>query len=407
MNEKGLQQRFYAINKDGHVNGISLEKDHLDRISNQMELYETVTSNTNLCSNGKCNFNNIVKRGSLGNSCHTVLKINMNINFDDTTLETLKSLKNKEIDSKILPNYNNVDSILNTKNLYENSESISVVWNKLTNTYYEHIHEFSESESETFLANFNIVINEYKYMLSNSDYINNPLIQNITPEMIDSMETDLTIAYNYHYEHFDNNNNDNDDNVLKQYRMDYKKDSQSKLNREKFIHTLNSIVNLINQIEGNPISGLGTIYNGNTISSEINPNIIVSCSVYIKDAIDKLVEKIQSLDNSYNNELIDIYNNLSELYSINDMKYGLNQKTSINSELVHKLYNAVSEKLAIDNSLDENIKPSDNSLKVPGLERVENANLINTIKDNSVSNEDKMYILKGMEHQINNSPSKY
>ncbi|KAL6612882.1 hypothetical protein U3516DRAFT_356787 [Neocallimastix sp. 'constans'] len=403
MNEKGLQQRFYAINKDGHVNGISLEKDHLDRISNQMELYETVTSNTNLCSNGKCNFNNIVKRGSLGNSCHTVLKINMNINFDDTTLETLKSLKNKEIDSKILPNYNNVDSILNTKNLYENSESISVVWNKLTNTYYEHIHEFSESESETFLANFNIVINEYKYMLSNSDYINNPLIQNITPEMIDSMETDLTIAYNYHYEHFDNNNNDNDDNVLKQYRMDYKKDSQSKLNREKFIHTLN----LINQIEGNPISGLGTIYNGNTISSEINPNIIVSCSVYIKDAIDKLVEKIQSLDNSYNNELIDIYNNLSELYSINDMKYGLNQKTSINSELVHKLYNAVSEKLAIDNSLDENIKPSDNSLKVPGLERVENANLINTIKDNSVSNEDKMYILKGMEHQINNSPSKY
>ena len=368
-----------------------------------MELYETVTSNTNLCSNGKCNFNNIVKRGSSGNSCHTVLKINMNINFDDTTLETLKSLKNKEIDSKILPNYNNVDSILNTKNLYENSESISVVWNKLTNTYYEHIHEFSESESETFLANFNIVINEYKYMLSNSDYINNPLIQNITPEMIDSMETDLTIAYNYHYEHFDNNNNDNDDNVLKQYRMDYKKDSQSKLNREKFIHTLN----LINQIEGNPISGLGTIYNGNTISSEINPNIIVSCSVYIKDAIDKLVEKIQSLDNSYNNELIDIYNNLSELYSINDMKYGLNQKTSINSELVHKLYNAVSEKLAIDNSLDENIKPSDNSLKVPGLERVENANLINTIKDNSVSNEDKMYILKGMEHQINNSPSKY
>jgi len=407
MNEKGLQQRFYAINKDGHVNGISLEKDHLDRISNQMELYETVTSNTNLCSNGKCNFNNIVKRGSSGNSCHTVPKINMNINLDDTTLETLKSLKNKEIDSKILPNYNNVDSILNTKNLYENSESISVVWNKLTNTYYEHIHEFSESESETFLANFNIVINEYKYMLSNSDYINNPLIQNITPEMIDSMETDLTIAYNYHYEHFDNNNNDNDDNVLKQYRMDYKKDSQSKLNREKFIHTLNSIVNLINQIEGNPISGLGTIYNGNTISSEINPNIIVSCSVYIKDAIDKLVEKIQSLDNSYNNELIDIYNNLSELYSINDMKYGLNQKTSINSELVHKLYNAVSEKLAIDNSLDENIKPSDNSLKVPGLERVENANLINTIKDNSVSNEDKMYILKGMEHQINNSPSKY
>ena len=167
MNEKGLQQRFYAINKDGHVNGISLEKDHLDRISNQMELYETVTSNTNLCSNGKCNFNNIVKRGSSGNSCHTVPKINMNINLDDTTLETLKSLKNKEIDSKILPNYNNVDSILNTKNLYENSESISVVWNKLTNTYYEHIHEFSESESETFLANFNIVINEYKYMLSN------------------------------------------------------------------------------------------------------------------------------------------------------------------------------------------------------------------------------------------------
>ena len=89
------------------------------------------------------------------------------------------------------------------------------------------------------------------------------------------------------------------------------------------------------------------------------------------------------------------------------MEYGLNQKTSINSELVHKLYNAVSEKLVIDNSLDENIKPSDNSLKVPGLERVENANLINTIKDNSVSNEDKMYILKGMEHQINNSPSKY
>jgi len=45
-------------------------------------------------------------------------------------------------------------------------------------------------------------------------------------------------------------------------------------------------------------------------------------------------------------------------------------------------------------------------LKVPRLERVENRDLINKIKDNSISSEDKKYILKGMEHAINNSQEK-
>lgn len=45
-------------------------------------------------------------------------------------------------------------------------------------------------------------------------------------------------------------------------------------------------------------------------------------------------------------------------------------------------------------------------MKVPRLERVENRDLINTIKDNSISSEDKKYILKGMEHAINNSQEK-
>jgi len=403
MNEKGLQQRLYAINRDGSAIGYSIEKDHLVRIKNQMGLYENVVSNANRGSSGNCQFHKISKRASSGNSCHTVPKIITNVDVDKISLETLKSFKDKGIDHKIFPNYNSVSDISNPKNLYENSESIADVWKKLTNTYYEHIHEFSESESEVFLANFNIVINEYKNMLSDSDYVNDPLNKNITPEMVSSMETDLTRSYNYHYEHF----GEESDNSLRRYRMDYNKNSQSKLNREKFIHTLNSIKRIVSQNEGNPIDSIGTKIDGNSMSSEIDPNSIVFDSVDIKEAVEKLIKKIPSLDETYNDDLINIYDNLSELHSINEMEYGLNQNTSVNSEIVHRLYNAISEKLAIENSFSKNVKQSENIVKVPGLEPAENVNILDAIKDNSISADDKKFILKGMEHQINNSPSKY
>ena len=58
--------------------------------------------------------------------------------------------------------------------------------------------------------------------------------------------------------------------------------------------------------------GIGTIYNEDRISSEIDHKSIASDSKDLNDAIDKLCGKINSLDDSYNNKLAKIFNNIDE-----------------------------------------------------------------------------------------------
>jgi len=221
-------------------------------------------------------------------------------------------------------------------------------------------------------------------MLSKSEFNDIKFISNVNSDTVDLMTIYFDKAHSKHVEKYGEIKNENDEIVI--INTEFYEDSQSKYNKEKLINSIDNIVSIVNQNDRNPMYGIGTIYNEDNTSSEIDYKSIVSDS---NDAIDKLCDKINSLDDSYNNELSKIFNNIEKLYSINNKEYILNDEPSINSELVHKLRNAIVKKLGINTLIDENILSSNNVLSVPELEHLENTNIVDIINDDSISSENK------------------
>ena len=235
-------------------------------------------------------------------------------------------------------------------------------------------------------------------MLSKSEFNDIKFISNVNSDTVDLMTIYFDKAHSKHVEKYGEIKNENDEIVI--INTEFYEDSQSKYNKEKLINSIDNIVSIVNQNDRNPMYGIGTIYNEDNTSLEIDYKSIVSDS---NDAIDKLCDKINSLDDSYNNELSKIFNNIEKLYSINNKEYILNDEPSINSELVHKLRNAIVKKLGINTLIDENILSSNNVLSVPELEHLENTNIVDIINDDSISSENKKFIFKALENEIKNT----
>ena len=125
----------------------------------------------------------------------------------------------------------------------------------------------------------------------------------------------------------------------------------------------------------------------------------------IDEAVEKLYNGIEALDDdSFKDELIKIRNELNEIKEVNDIELEKNGEPSLNSEVVHKLYNSVTSKQGLP--IDENVKPSENFLSVPGLENIDFENpdtMINTFKNKDISIKDKEYIFNGLKLEIINS----
>jgi len=141
--------------------------------------------------------------------------------------------------------------------------------------------------------------------------------------------------------------------------------------------------------------------------SEIDYKTIDRDSNNLVDAIDKLIDKIDAIDKSKlseieMNELTTIYYNLKELYSINQEEKIF--EVPLNDEIVNNLYNSIGSKLGlIENKEYVELKPENSILKIPDLEHFESdeKTITDVIIDKNIPLENKKYIIKTLENNIN------
>ncbi|KAG4086031.1 hypothetical protein H8356DRAFT_1373602 [Neocallimastix lanati (nom. inval.)] len=155
-NSNNSKDLYIKLNIPGTINGIGINAAHLYQLDN-----EFVLLNKELCKKTK-------RENSSGSSCDSI---------------------KKNIDKKnILPYYDNYNDISNPKYLHNNAEKITDVWKILSQLFEKYNNKFSEEESASFIMNFNGTINDFKAMLSKSEYSNSVYLINFDENDIKNME---------------------------------------------------------------------------------------------------------------------------------------------------------------------------------------------------------------------------
>ena len=72
--------------------------------------------------------------------------------------------------------------------MHNNAEKITDVWKILSQLFEKYNNKFSEEESASFIMNFNGTINDFKAMLSKSEYSNSVYLINFDENDIKNME---------------------------------------------------------------------------------------------------------------------------------------------------------------------------------------------------------------------------
>ncbi|ORY21678.1 hypothetical protein LY90DRAFT_707382, partial [Neocallimastix californiae] len=263
-------------------------------------------------------------------SCRTgnQIKISKELTISFTIINTLKTFKIMDLNSNILPYTSNINDINDIKMLVKDAESINEVLNTLAETYKNNIDKFDKEQSEKFIRNFNSITNDQILEYTNSDYNNNN--NEMNEENVNKLISSYFEIINIHKENFGNIYD------IELYSLD-SHDSQSKLNKNK----LNKIIEKLSKMAG------------------INPNTVLNSDDSLS-AINELCEELEKLENI--EDINSIYNELNDLKSINELELYKNDKTSLNSEIVHKLYNTIVNKNNM--KIDDEINSSENNLRV-------------------------------------------
>jgi len=136
----------------------------------------------------------------------------------------------------------------------------------------------------------------------------------------------------------------------------------------------------------------------------INPKSILK-SKTIDEAIDKICDNIENLDDdSFNDELSLIRNELYEIKKSNEKEHDETLEISVISKMFHKFHNAIAHKQGLPK--DENLKLSENFLSILGLENINFENqdtMINTFKNNDISIVYKEHTFNELKLEIINS----
>jgi len=394
-------EHFYAVSIDGEVFSIGLEGNHIEEAKEMMK----VTSE----NNGELCYMNRMKRAGESNSCLRSVNFGKIFDIGSYTLDSLSLFKelSSDILLKNIGNLENINSIESIKKLYKNAESIDDIWNQLTNIYEDNIGKIDEETSVNFIKNLYYTINEYKELLSNSQYNESKYIDNVDEKTVKKMEECFYKVYNIYKE----KNNyekilENDEEIK---ISDYKYDIESKLGKNELINIIRILVNIVNEKDINSNS-LGVMHINDKVLSVIDYKTIMPGSKDIVDAIEQLLRKFNDekflISEDDERILGEIYFKLS-LYSIYNNDDGI-----MNRDLIDYLSNSIGQKLGEINNKNEvkNSLRSDNvSLKVPEIERfekLEDKNILDVIKDESISIENKLYVIKGLASDINNLDEK-
>jgi len=360
-------------------------------------------------NNGKTCDMRKIKRADGNKSCIRCANFEKVFNIGSYTLNSLSLFK--ELNSNILleniDNLENINNLENLKKLYKNSESIDDIWSKLSNIYEANIGKIDEETSANFIKNLYYAIKEYKELLYHSKYNENKYINNVDEETVKKMEECFYKVYNIHKE----KNNyekilENDEEIT---ISNYNYHIESKLGKSELINIIRILVNIVNgkDIDSN---SLGVMHINDKILSIIDYKTIMSGSKDIVDAIEQLVEK-------FNDEKIEISEDekkvLSEIYIKLSLYTIYNKDENImNIDLIKYLSNSIGQKLdeiENKNEVKSSLRSDNVVLRVPEIERfesLEDRNILNIIKDENISMENKLYVIKGLTSDINDLDEK-
>ncbi|KAL6590721.1 hypothetical protein LY90DRAFT_678916 [Neocallimastix californiae] len=407
----GIYEHIFAVNIPGTINGIGINAAHLYQLDNEFVLLNKVVSKTN--DYKMCQRSGIVQKtkreNSSGGSCVSIVSISSDKNIESNLINSLKLFKEKNIDKKnILPYYDNYNDISNPKYLHNNAEKITDVWKILSQLFEKYNNKFSEEESASFIMNFNGSINDFKAMLSKSEYSNGVYLINFDENDIKNMELNFNKNYETHLKNFDIITDDDGNDLIANYDM--YDESESRNSRYKLIHNLNKLISIVNQNNNNLIYGMGVTYKDNKIYSEIDHRTIGNGNNLI-ESINSLCQEIESLDTDslddyYKNELNNVYNDLHELILTGNTEYS-NGKSIPNLEVILKTHNTLASKIGQEEFNIDDFSGSINKISVPELEHIDNSNALDVIKNEKISSESKEFVIKGVESTIKNSENKY
>ncbi|OUM58773.1 hypothetical protein PIROE2DRAFT_15877 [Piromyces sp. E2] len=386
-------EEINSSNLDQTLNLISFNNKH------QPSIDKTFSYINNLGVNNRCNRGKISsrKKRALIKRQDSTCQTNANIKYD-TDIETLI---NKNID--ILKSFN-LEMDESNEHLSNEDSKLKETWNKLIVNFKKSVDSMNKEISNEYITNLNLIMNYFVKSMISSDHINDKRIINFSENDIINMENDYNNVKNIYIEWYNINDIDDDSYY---YNLN-NANSQSKISKEKLLKSIERLVKLINKNK-NTNTDLAIKYIGENLLSEIDHKTIMSDSENLVDAIKKLSEQIDSLDlsnlsNTELKELESINNDLNKLNEAYIHESFSVEKPILNSEITNCLYNSVGSKLGkIERRVYVELNPDNNNLKVPELERLENLDIINIIKDESISIENKKYIFKGLENNVKNS----
>ena len=406
----GIYEHIYAVNVPGTINGIGINAAHLYQLDNEFVLLAIVVAKTN--DHKMCQRSGVVqkqKREDSNGPCIGIISISSDKNIDKKLIGLLKLFKEKNIDkNNILPYYDNYDDISNPKYLHKNAEKITDVWKSLSQLFEKYNNKFNEDESTLFIMDFNDSINDYKVMLSKSEYASSLYLINFDEDDIKILELYLDKNYETHQKNFDVITDENGNDLI--YKYDMHNEPESRNSRNRLIHDLNKLVSMVNQHNNNLMYGMGATYKDNKIYAEIDYRTI-GVGNNLMESINNLCNEIESLnidslDDTYREELNNIYNDLHELVLTGNTEYN-NGKLVPNLEIILKTHNTLASTIGKEEFNIDNISGSTNKISVPELEYLDGTNALDVIKNGDISSESKEFIMKGIESHIKNSENKY
>ncbi|OUM56412.1 hypothetical protein PIROE2DRAFT_65548, partial [Piromyces sp. E2] len=392
MAKSNAIQRMFPVDSDGKALGFVSEKNHINEDNNWFRLINELHIIKHTGVGNRCNFNKVIrKRQESGNQCSiNNSKINYNIDVDNALKNIVNLIDTNQNDFGELSNIINDENQI--KELYKNPESFEILCEKLSKYFIREMNNYDQNQKKEFILEFNNIINGLKDYLSKSEY--NESIGNIKEKNTQKMEKYFNKAYNYYM--IENNELLDSEGEELVTKISYNEDSNSNYHNDKLLDILNKLVKIINMDEN---SGIGVKINQNTFLNEINPRTIASFDG-LNNAIDELCKKINEIDNSRINELRNVIDDIEIIKNTIILELYINGEPSINTEMIIKIYNTLNNK--IGNTENINIIESQNELKI-NIYESNNNDIIESLKSNTISIENKKYIFKGLEYNIVNS----
>ncbi|ORX41588.1 hypothetical protein BCR36DRAFT_375209 [Piromyces finnis] len=405
--------KMFPIKTNNKFEGIVKENNHIIELKNTLSFSQSIQSLIN--TGNLCTFNKLRKRA--GESCQRSSLLVTDFDVNNPLINTLIMVRDKKINSNILldddiyinDNNDNDDNdnenddndydnennekikYLSLKKLYKNAEKINDVWDGLVNDYIKNIDQFSEKESIEFIKNFNEFINGCRNNISKSEISNNKFIENINEDDINKLEVNLQKVKDIHEKYHETNLiDDNGDDLIND--IEFNKNSQSKLYKDKLIENINNSYNLLN--ENSEEMHICMLFNFGKDNKEFDEDRTKE--------VDLLCEDIENMNinekdkEEFKNKLLYLFNEFDKLWSVFEEDNSNSDEIKNNSEVVLKLRNAYAKKLKKEFFYDNDVQ----SIQLIDDSNIKSTNIINLDHVNA----DKDNFIDYISNDINSKP---